>query len=55
MYPQLLTTSHEAGSEQDRPEEGIWVRLVQAEGKDEIVSLKEQIMQLQVVIQRPPQ
>ena len=51
-----MTTAQKAESEQeDRPVEGVQVRLSQSEGKDEIMSLKEQITQFQVVIQRPPQ
>ena len=56
MYPQLKTASCKTDSEQEeRLEKGVWVRLAQYEGKDEIESLKEQIGQLWVVIQRSPQ
>ena len=56
MYPQLMTAACKAESKQEeRLGDGVWVRLMQSEGKDKTVSLKEQIMQLQVVIQRPPQ
>ena len=49
MYPQLMTAAHKAESEQeDWPREEVWVRLAQLEGKDGIVSLREQIMQLWV-------
>ena len=34
--------------------EGAWVKSVQIEGKGEIAKLREQITQLQVVMQRPP-
>ena len=47
MYPHYMTATHKAESEyEDRPEEGAQVRLVQAEGGDNIVTLKDQIMQL---------
>ena len=56
MYPQLMTVAHNAESKQeDRPGEGIQVGSAQSEGKDDIVSLKEQIAQLWLAIQRPPQ
>ena len=46
MYPQSMTATHNAESEyEDRPREGTWVRLVQAEAGDKIITLKEQIMQ----------
>ena len=55
MYPQFMTPAQKAESKQeDRPGEGVWVRLAQSKWKDEIMSLKEQIVQLQVVIQRTP-
>ena len=55
MYPQLVTAAWKAESEQeDTLGEGVWVKSAQSEGKDEITNLKEQIMQLWVVIQRPP-
>ena len=39
--------------QEDWPGEGIWVRSTQAEGKDDIVRLSEQIVQLQVAVQKP--
>ena len=55
MYPQHMTAAHKAKFEQeDRPGEGVWVRSAQSEGKDVIVSLKEQVVQLWVMIKRPP-
>ena len=54
MYPQLMTAAHKAESEQeDQPREGFQVGSAQLEGKDSIVSLREQITQLQVVVQGP--
>ena len=45
MYPQLMTVAHNAKYEQeDRPGQGVQVRLAQSEGKDDIMSLKEQIV-----------
>ena len=45
MYHQLLTAAQKAESEQeDHTGEGIWVRLTQAEGKDDITKLSKQIM-----------
>ena len=42
MYPQLLTAACKAEPEQeDRPEEGVLLRSVQLEGKDEITGLKK--------------
>ena len=53
MYPQLMTAAQKAESEQEnRPRKGVWVRLAQSEGKDKILSLKQQIVQLRVAIQR---
>ena len=54
MYPQLVTAVHKAESEQeDWLGEVAWVRSAQSEGKDGIVSLREQITQQWVVVQRP--
>ena len=54
MYPQLMTAAHKAESEfEDRSGEGTQVRSVQTERGDEIMTLEEQIMQLQVVKQKP--
>ena len=47
MYPQLMTAACKAESEQeDQLGEGVPGRSAQSEGKDDIVSLREQIMQL---------
>ena len=55
MYPQLMIADHKAESEyEDRLREGAWVRPGQAEGEDEILTLMEQIAQLQVVMPKPP-
>ena len=60
-YPNMLSTGkvqkHLRSSlhHEYRPGDGVWVTSVQSQGKDEIMSLKQQIMQLQVAIQRPPQ
>ena len=51
-----MTVAYMAESKQeDRPREGVQVRLAHSEGKDDIMDLKEQITQLQVAIQCPPQ
>ena len=51
MYTQLMTAAHMVEYEQkDRPRNGVQVKLVQSEGNDEIISLQEQIAQLQVAI-----
>ena len=56
MYPQLVTAACKAESEQEeRLGEGVQIRLAQSEGKDKTVSLKEQIMQLWIVVQSPAQ
>ena len=49
-----MTVAHKAESEyEDRPGEGAKARLAQAEG-DEIMTFREQIPQLQMVMQKPP-
>ena len=49
-----MTPAHKAESEyKDWPGEGVQVRSAQLEGKDGIVSLREQIAWLQVVVQGP--
>ena len=54
MYPQFMTAACKAVSEHKNGTwEETWVRLVQPEGGDGIATLKEQIMQLQMVIQKP--
>ena len=54
MYPQIMTAAHKAESEQeDSPREGVQVRLAQSEGKYSIMSMRKQIAQLLVVVQRP--
>ena len=56
MFPKLVTAACKAKSEQeDRLGESVWVRLAQSEGKDELMSLKEQIAKLCVAIRQPPQ
>ena len=46
MYPQLMTAAHKAESEQEgRPREGVQVRSAQSEARDNIVHLREQIVQ----------
>ena len=46
-YPQLVTASQKVESEQeDYMGENIWVRSSQEEGKDDIVKLSKQIVQL---------
>ena len=54
MYPQLVTAAYKAECQYEvRHGEGVWVKLVQAEGKDEITTLRKQIAQLWVVMQKP--
>ena len=51
MYPQLMTAAQKAESEQeDHAGEDVHARSIQAEGKDEIMRLSEQIAQLQVAV-----
>ena len=46
-YPHFVTAAQKAESEQeDHTGEGIHVRSIQAEGKDDIMRLSEQIVQL---------
>ena len=53
-YSQLVTAAQKAESEhEDCTGEGIHMRSIQAEGKGDIVKLSEQIVQLQVVVQKP--
>ena len=53
-YPQLVKAAQKAESEQeDQTGEGIHVRSIQAEGKDDITRLSEQIAQLWMVVQKP--
>ena len=53
-YPQLVTAAQKAASEhEDHTGEGIHVRSIQAEGKDDIMKLSEQIAQLQLAVQKP--
>ena len=45
MYPQLVTAAHKAESEQeDSHVEGVQARWAQSEGKDGIVSLRDNIL-----------
>ena len=54
MHPQLVTAAHKAEAEhEDKTGEGVWIKAVQIEGNDEIKNLKEQTVQLEVVIQKP--
>ena len=53
-YPQLVTAAQKAESEQeDHTGDGIHVRSIQPEGRDDIVNLSEQIVQLCLVVQKP--
>ena len=54
IYPKLMTAANKAESEyEDRLKEGSRVKSVQAEGENEIITLTEKIIHLQVVIQKP--
>ena len=53
-YPQLMTAAWKAESEQeDNTGDGIHVRSMQAEEKDDIMRLSKQIAQFQVKVQEP--
>ena len=53
IYPLLMTAAHKAKSEyDDRLGEGAQVKSAQAEVMDEIATLREQIIQLQVAMQK---
>ena len=53
-YPQLMATAHKTESlQEDHPREIVWLRSAQAEGKDDIIRLSEQIAQLQLTVQKP--
>ena len=55
LYPLLIAAAHKAESEyEDRLRKEAQVRLAQAAGEDEIMTFREQIMQLWVVMQKPP-
>ena len=54
MYPQFLTAAHKAESEyKDNLGKGAYIKLAEDEGKDEIMTLGEQITQLRVVKLKP--
>ena len=53
-YPQLMTSAQKAESEQeDHAGEGICVRYIKVEGKDDIMRLSKHIAQLWVAVQKP--